>query len=151
MNTSDEIIAGLTEKISSLHSAPANSATATSDEIIALKSNLDSMTSNWEFCRSELNSLRLKIDAVRGHILDLYSMNGEIDDDMQEVARLLDIELTKRITGTMTIEVEFTADVPLGFDNYDFDLSYDISCDSIEADNFEWNEVSADWDVEDED
>jgi hypothetical protein len=83
--------------------------------------------------------------------MDLYSMNGEIDDDIKMIATLLDIELTKRITGTMTIEVEFTADVPLDFDNYDFDLSYDISCDSIEADNFEWNEVSADWDVEDED
>ena len=77
---------------------------------------------------------------MRGHILDLYSINDEIDDDMEEVARLLDIELTKEISGTATFEISFTADVPLGFDADDFEISFDVNCDTDDAEGFDWNE-----------
>jgi len=145
MNTTDEIIAGLTEKISNLHSAPVPN---DRDDLLIQIESLKKSNERWQ---SDYVYLQRKIENVKGHIMDLYSMNGEIDEDMEEVARLLDIQLTKRIKGTMTIEVEFEADVPLGFDNDDFDLSYNIECDSYDAENFDWNEVSADWTVEDED
>lgn len=121
------------------------------NEMISLKSNLDTMTSNWDYCRDELNSLRTKIHNVRGYIMDLYSMNGEIDEEVKDIAEYLDIELTKRVTGTMTIEVEYSFDAPLGFDNDDLSLSYSIDCESYDVDNFDWTEVSADWSSEDED
>lgn len=150
MNTSDEIIAGLTEKISNLHSAPANSATATSDEIIALKSNLDTMTSNWEYCRNEMNDLRRKIENVRGHIMDIYSMSGSLDDDIKEIAGYLDISLTKRISGTATYEISFSAEVPLDFDADDLELSFSVECESYEAESFTWDEEDTNVNAEDE-
>jgi hypothetical protein len=79
--------------------------------------------------------------------MDMYSINGELDDDIHEIARMLDIELTKTLSGTMTIEVEFTAEVPLNYDKDDLDLSYSIDSHSHEVDNFDWTEVSADWTV----
>lgn len=124
---------------------------ALQNEIISLKSNLDSMTRNWEFASNKMRELNQKIANVRGHIFDMYSMNGEIDDDIKMIADLLDIELTKRVSGTMTIEVEYSFDAPLNFDNDDLDLSYEINCESYGVDNFDWTEVSADWSSEDED
>ena len=119
-------------------------------KVIELQSNLDSMTKKWEYQRNLVFSYRNKIDNVRNHIMDCYSIRGEIGQDLTGVAELLEIELTKHITGTMTIEVEFSADVPLDFDNDDISLSYEISCDSMDIDNFDYSEVNAEWTVEDE-
>jgi len=98
----------------------------------------------------QLSEIQMKVDAVKGFIADLYSMNGEIDDDIKEIAGYLDIELTKSVTGTATFEISFTAEVPLDFDTDDFELSFDVNCDSYEADNFEWSEENVDVDCEDE-
>lgn len=118
--------------------------------IITLESNLKSMTDNWSYASNRLAELRTKIENVRDHIMNVYSIYGEIDGDMEEVARLLDISLTKRISGKMTIEIDFSADVPLAFDPDDLELSYEISCDTYEADNFDFNEVRSDWTVEED-
>jgi len=120
--------------------------------IISLESNLKSMTDNWSYASNRLAEFRTKIENVRGHIMDVYSINGEIDEDIQAIAELLDISLTKRIRGRMTIEIDFSADVPLVFDpdDDDFELSYEISCDTCEADNFDFTEVRSDWTVEED-
>jgi hypothetical protein len=118
--------------------------------IVTLESNLKSMTDNWSYASNRLAELRTKIENVRGHIWDIYSMNGEVDEDIQAIAELLDISLTKRISGRMTIEIDFSADVPLAFDPDDLELSYEISCDTYEADNFDFNEVRSDWTVEED-
>jgi hypothetical protein len=108
------------------------------------------MTDTWSYASNRLAALRTKIENERGHIMDVYSINGEIDEDMEEVARLLDISLTKRISGRMTIEIDFSADVPLVFDPSDIELSYEICCDTYEADNFDFNEITSDWTVEED-
>lgn len=110
--------------------------------------NLKKSNDRWQ---SDYTYLQRKIENVKGYIIDQYSMEGRISDDLAEIAALLDINLTKRVRGTMTIEVEYDFDAPLGFDNDDLELSYTIDCDSHEVDNFDWNEVSADWSSEDED
>lgn len=119
-------------------------------KIIELESKLDSMTNNYSRIFQNNTSLNTKIINVRGHIMDMYSINGELDEDIHEIARMLDIELTKTLSGTMTIEVEFTAEVPLNYDKDDLDLSYTIDCNSYDTDNFDWNEVSADWTVDED-
>ena len=123
----------------------------TADEkIAALRDDLDSMTKLYNRADAKVTELHRMIKNVNDHILDVYAMNGSLDEDIKAIAELLDIALTKRITGSYTVEIEFSADVPLDFDNDDFALSYEISCDSYEADNFDYSEVNADWTVEDE-
>jgi chromosome segregation ATPase len=117
-------------------------------QINTLQREVERLQGNFERTRARSNELELRISNVRGHIMDMYSINGELDDDIHEIARMLDIELTKTISGTMTIEVEFTAEVPLNYDKDDLDLSYSIDSHSYEVDNFDWTEISADWTVD---
>jgi hypothetical protein len=92
----------------------------------------------------QLNEIKDQVRNVRGHIEDIYSMNGEIDDDIKAIADLLEITLTRRVEGTATIEVSFSFDAPLGFDIDTFELAVDISEDSYEIENFDWNEDTID-------
>ena len=119
-------------------------------QIENLNTKLEDVVSYRNSYQRQLSEIQMKVDAVKGFIADLYSMNGEIDDDIKQIAEYLDIELTKSITGTATFEISFTAEVPLDFDTDDFELSFDVNCDSYEADNFEWSEENVDVDCEDE-
>lgn len=109
-------------------------------QIINLKSTLAQSQRNHEFAASQLRELRTKIDNVQGFMRDFYSENGEMNEDLEEIARLLDIELTKEISGTARYEISFTAQVPLDFDADDIEISFDVSCDSYDVEEFDWNE-----------
>ena len=98
----------------------------------------------------QLNEIQMKVDAVKGYIADIYSTNGEIDDDIKEIAGYLDIELTKSVTGTATFQISFTAEVPLDFDADDFEISFSAECESYEAEGFDWNEDDTNIQCEDE-
>jgi len=119
-------------------------------QIENLNTKLEDVVSYRNSYQRQLSEIQMKVDAVKGYIADLYSTNGEIDDDIKQIAEYLDIELTKSVTGTATFEISFTAEVPLDFDTDDFELSFDVNCDSYEADNFEWSEENVDVDCEDE-
>lgn len=124
------------------------------DDLIIQIQNLTGKLENSEMYRGsfqrQLEEMKAKIGNVKGFIADLYSMNGDIADDIKEIAEMLDIELTKAITGTATFEISFTAQVPLDFDTSDFELSFDVNCDSYEADDFEWNEDDTNIECEEE-
>lgn len=92
----------------------------------------------------QLTEIEQQVRNVRGHIEDIYSMNGELDDDIKMIAELLDISLTKEITGTATFSISFTAKIPLGMDPDNFELSFDVDCDTYEAENFDWYEENTD-------
>jgi hypothetical protein len=77
-------------------------------------------------------------------------MNGDLDEDIKAIADLLDISLTKSVTGTATFSISFTAQVPLDFDSDDFQISFSAECDSYEAEDFEWTEEDTDIECEDE-
>jgi hypothetical protein len=114
------------------------------DDLIIQIQNLTGRLENSEMARNsylrQFNEIHMKVDAVKGYINDLYSSIGEIDDEVKEIARYLDIELTKEISGTATFEISFTTLVPLDFDANDLELSFSVDCDSHEAEDFEWNE-----------
>lgn len=119
------------------------------DEIAILKQNLantQNMREHWERKHSELQQ---KIANVKGHIFDMYSMNGHVDDDIKEIAELLDITLMKEIQGTATYEISWTASVPLDFDADNFEISFDVNCETYEAEDFDYNEDSCDVSGED--
>ena len=119
-------------------------------QIENLNTKLEDVVSYRNSYQRQLIEIQMKVDAVKGFIADLYSMNGEIDDDIKQIAEYLDIELTKSVTGTATFEISFTAEVPLDFDADDFEISFSAECESYEAEGFDWNEVGSDVDCEDE-
>ena len=88
----------------------------------------------------KFGELQQRIANVKGHLFDMYSENGEIDEDVREIARLLDITLTKEIQGTAVCEISWTASVPLDFDADDFEISFDVNCETYEAEDFDYNE-----------
>ena len=126
----------------------------TPEQMLAQIQNLTTRLENAEMARNsfqrQLSEISMKVDAVKGFIADIYSSNGEIDDDIKEIAGYLDIELTKSITGTATFQISFTAQVPLDFDADDLEISFSAECDSYEAEDFEWNEDDTTVEAEDE-
>ena len=120
------------------------------DKIAALRADLDSMTKLYNRADAKVTELHRMIKNVHEYIMDIYATNGSLDEDIKGIAELLDIALTKRITGSYTVEIEFSADVPLDFNNDDFALSYEIDCDTYEADNFDFIEVNVRSYVEEE-
>ena len=109
-------------------------------EITNLKQSLataENMRGHWE---RRHNELQQKIANVKGHIFDMYSMNGSVDDDIKMIAELLDITLMKEIQGTALCEISWTAQVPLDFDADDFEISFDVNCETYEAEDFDYNE-----------
>ena len=126
----------------------------TPEQMLAQIQNLTTRLENAEMARNsfqrQLSEISMKVDAVKGFIADIYSSNGEIDDDIKQIAEYLDIELTKSITGTATFQISFTAQVPLDFDADDLEISFSAECDSYEAEDFEWNEDDTTVEAEDE-
>lgn len=113
---------------------------ALQDKVTSLETTLAQSQRNHEFAARQVRELRTKIDNVQGFMRDFYSENGEMNEDLEEIARLLGIDLTKEISGTATFTISFTANVPLDFDADDFEISFDVNCDSYDAEDFEWNE-----------
>lgn len=118
-------------------------------EITNLKQQVATLENLREHWQRQYNEAQQKIDNVKGYFFDLYSENGEIEDEIQYIAELLDIVLMKQIAGTSTCEISWTAMVPLNFDAEDMEISFDVNCDSDEADDFEWHEDSVDISGED--
>ena len=113
-------------------------------EILRLEQNMDSF-------RSQTFDYQRKIKNVEGVIRDYYSENGEVSEELTQIAELLEITITKRVSGTATFEISWSAQVPLDFDADDFEISFDVDCESYEADNFEWQEENTEVNGEDDD
>lgn len=128
--------------------SPSAPPTPSSDALIAaLREDLDNMTKCWTRSESRVSDLHRKIQNVKDHIMDVYFTNGVIDEDLRAIAELLDISLTKQITGSGTVTFEFTADVPLDFDD-DLDLSVYFETNNIDVNIFEPDNISCEWEVE---
>lgn len=117
-------------------------------QIINLKEQVERAQRNHEFAAGQFRELNTKISNVEGYIRDVYSEYGEVPDYIEEIAALLDIELTKEISGTATYTISFTANVPLDFDADDFEISFDVNCETYEAEDFDWNEDNCEVEAE---
>lgn len=109
-------------------------------EIVNLKQQVATLENLREHWQRQYNEAQQKIANVKGHIFDMYSMNGSVDEDIKEIAELLGITLMKEIQGTATCEITWTAQVPLDFDADDFEISFDVNCETYEAEDFDYNE-----------
>ena len=109
------------------------------------------LTNNWEYVRNQFNELRTQIKNVEGAIRDFYSENGDVSEELVQIAELLNITLTKRISGTASFEISWSANVPLDFDASDFEISFDVDCEPYEAEDFDWQEENTEVNGEDDD
>ena len=119
------------------------------NEIEQLKQKNNDLSMNYNAVIRLRNELSMKIEGVRGYILDVYSETGKVENELLEIADILDINMTKRVTGVYNIQVEYDFEAPLYFDNDDLELSYTIECESYDVTGFDYNEISADWSSED--
>lgn len=110
------------------------------NEIDTLKAEILRLEQNKNYWYEQHKELNYKVDGVKGVISDYISENGEVTDELKEIARILDMTLTKEIAGTAIYEITFTARVPLDFDPSDLEVTFDVDCNSYEAEDFDWNE-----------
>lgn len=105
-----------------------------------LTDDLERVRQMYQSSNNTLQEYRQKIANVKGYISDIYSEDGEIDERVKDIARLLDIELTKRISGTADFSISWSAQVPIDFNADDFEISFDVDCETYEAEDFDWQE-----------
>jgi sugar-specific transcriptional regulator TrmB len=98
------------------------------NEIERLKRRLEEKNSSLDSQRNRLNELVAKTrDFIITHVADGEGANV---DELKELAEELDIELTKDICVTFTVEVSATVTVPVDFDEDDLtDSDFEISVD----------------------
>lgn len=105
-----------------------------------LKKQVEESRSTSEYRRQRLEQF---IASTRDFIIT--GLSNEVDeDDLKRLAETLEIELTKEISVTFSVEVTATVTVPIDFDedditDADFDITVeysgshnDVECDSVE-------------------
>jgi hypothetical protein len=107
---------------------------------MTLKAEILRLEQNVTWFRDQTNEAQRKINNAAGVIRDYISENGEVTDELRDIANYLGVELTKEIAGTAIYEITFTARVPLDFDPSDLEVTFDVDCNSYEAEDFDWNE-----------
>lgn len=105
----------------------------TADKITTLvrnERNLNQRTSNYEICH----------DKVKDYLVENYEdMGSEYAD---EIARLLQIDLSKTVEVTFQVEITATISLPVGKDfsdlsEYDFDITLETNEMEYEIDDFD--------------
>jgi hypothetical protein len=108
--------------------------------INTLEREVERLNFNFTNANQRANDAEQKIENVRGLIQDYVSAGDRIEDQTKEICDLLDIELTKTISGTAIYEISWSATVPLDFDADSMEISFEVECESYEAEDFDWNE-----------
>lgn len=95
--------------------------------------------------RKTVGEYQQKIDKVREFILDSAKELGEVSEELQEIAEILDIDLDTEVEIEMTIRYTATISVPFGekVSSDDFDVRIDYNGDGVctyddyDIDNFD--------------
>ena len=96
-----------------------------------------------EYLNKDIARYVHKIQNVRDYITEVYLETDKVPDELAEIAKMLDIRLTKPISGEATFTISWTAQVPLDFDPDDMEISFSVDCQS-DVEDFEWLEESTD-------
>ena len=130
----------------------------TKDEVIArlekqaieLRSNLTSMTSNWEYSRDRASQMLNKIKDFTNYLKE-HVASEEIDLDIAQCyAGIFDIVLTKKYDVSVTVTFSGTVDVPLNMDEDSIPNNVSFSFDEGWSEGVEWDmtENDIDWDIQ---
>lgn len=104
------------------------------------QADMDATQAILDIKREQLDALNRRVGYVEEYIKDIFNSDGSISTEVTEIARMLDIELTRQIEGTVTVELSYSMVLPLGTDVDDLEFSVHLNCDTYEAEDFEWNE-----------
>lgn len=119
-------------------------------QIATLQEEVERLNTRNTHAYSNLNDIERKIDEVKDYIIEYISGGSELLSELSDIAEILDIELTKTISGTATYEISWSATVPLDFDADDIEINFEVECQTYQADDFEWNEERCDVDGSDD-
>lgn len=129
-----------TESIGSVHNDMATLA-AKNTELTSRNAYLENQA---DILRRSRDSHVHKIANVKEYITEVYMETGYVEDELQHIAELLEISLTKRIAGTATINITWEAQAPLDFDPSDLDLIFSVDVRSSDIEDFEYGEDGID-------
>lgn len=113
------------------------------DHIAALQQRVDSQIAQIDSLNKSLTKKIHQIQNVKDYITEVYLEADSVPDELAEIARMLDIQLTKPISGEATFTISWTAQVPLDFDPDDMEITFSVDCQS-DVEDFEWLEESTD-------
>ena len=91
--------------------------------------------------QEELAELKRKVEHVREYLIESYH---DLDDHAQEIADLLDLELTRDVMVTVTVEWEINLSVKPGDDIGDIVDNLSFSIDTSDNVN-DYTEGTVDW------
>ena len=113
------------------------------DHIAALQQRVDSQSIQINSLNMSLTRKIHQIQNVKDYITEVYQETDLVPESLAEVARMLDIQLTKPISGEATFTISWRAQVPLDFDPDDMEITFSVDCQS-DVEDFEWLEESTD-------
>lgn len=113
------------------------------DHIAALQQRVDSQSIQINSLNMSLTRKIHQIQNVKDYITEVYQETDSVPDELAEVARILEIQLTKPVSGEATFTISWTAQVPLDFDPDDMEITFSVDCQS-DVEDFEWLEESTD-------
>lgn len=111
-----------------------------SDLVAAYKSEIETMQAFINRLQESKNALTSKIANAKEFLITAYHENSIDSDYIIELAEILDVILTKPISGEARICFRYTANVPIDFDPEDLIISYEVLCDTYEAEYFSTDE-----------
>lgn len=108
----------------------------------------------WELAQSRrltenFNDLKGKVRELRELLIELYNPNYSKEEALEQIAQLFDLELSKTVTVTGTINFEVTVKVPLD-DIENFDAHYKLG-DELSLRTYGDDVEINDWTIEDTD
>ena len=113
------------------------------DHIAALHQRVDSQILQINSLNMSLTRKIHQIQNVKDYITEVYQETDLVPESLAEVARILEIQLTKPISGDATFTISWRAQVPLDFDPDDMEITFSVDCQS-DVEDFEWLEESTD-------
>jgi hypothetical protein len=96
--------------------------------------------------------LSIKINNVKGVILDYISMNGKLDnEELKDIAEFIDMKLTKTVDIEYTVTFTGTAEIPIDVDVDEIDWEDEVSfhVDTVSEHNIDLSEDNVDVDARD--
>ena len=94
-----------------------------------------------EYLNKDITRYAVKIANVKEYITEVYIETDSVPDELAEIAKMLDIQLTKPIVGEATFTISWRAEVPIDFDPDDMEITFSVDCQS-DVEDFDYDEVN---------
>ena len=106
-------------------------------QIDSLKSSMEIRDLTIGSLRKQLQEIEQRVESVKDYIKGMMELGEFVSEDMNNVADLLDITLTKIYDVTITVEYRGTIEIPMDedIDNFENHISFEFSAPFSD----EWN------------